>query len=79
MNNYLHMQLHNQMNMHFKVKQFLKQYIIIDMGREKNMNFPEGTTFREEIDPDTGQKIKIAILPDGTELKFYTEENLENI
>lgn len=43
------------------------------------MNFPEGTIFREEIDPDTGQKVKIAILPDGTELKFYTEEALENI
>jgi len=43
------------------------------------MNFPEGTKFREDIDPDTGQKIKIAILPDETELKFYTEEDLESI
>jgi len=43
------------------------------------MNFPKGTRFREEEDPETGQKIKVAILPDGTELKFYTEEDLENI
>ena len=43
------------------------------------MNFPEGTKFREEVDSESGQKIKIAILPDGTELKFYTEEDLETI
>jgi hypothetical protein len=43
------------------------------------MNFPKGTKFREEKDPETGQKIKIAILPDGSELKFYTEEDLESI
>lgn len=43
------------------------------------MNFPEGTKFKEEVDPDSGQKIKIAILPDGTELRFYTEEDLETI
>ncbi len=43
------------------------------------MNFPEGTIFRDEVDPDTGQKIKIAILPNGTELKFFTEEDLETI
>jgi len=43
------------------------------------MDFPKGTRFREEEDPETRQKIKIAILPDGTELKFYTEEDLENI
>lgn len=43
------------------------------------MDFPNGTKFREEIDSKTGQKIKIAILPDGTELKFYTEEDLESI
>jgi hypothetical protein len=27
------------------------------------MNFPAGTIFRDEVDPETGQKIKIAILP----------------
>jgi len=43
------------------------------------MQFPKGTIFREETDQKTGQKIKIAILPDGTELKFYTEESLESI
>ena len=43
------------------------------------MNFPKGTVFKEDVDPETGQKIKIAILPDGTELKFFTEENLTDI
>ena len=43
------------------------------------MNFPAGTTFREEVDKKTGQTIKIAILPDGTELRFFTEEKLESI
>ncbi len=43
------------------------------------MDFPKGTKFKDEIDKETGQKIKVAILPDGTELKFYTEENLEDI
>jgi len=43
------------------------------------MDFPKGTKFKEEKDPETGKKIKIAILPDGTTLKFWTEEELENI
>ena len=43
------------------------------------MDFPKGTIFRDEIDPKTGEKVKIAILPDGTELKFFTEEDLETI
>lgn len=43
------------------------------------MNFPKGTRFRDDTDPKTGQKIKVAILPDGTELKFFTEEDLEDI
>lgn len=43
------------------------------------MNFPKGTIFKEDTDPETGEKIKIAILPDGTELKFFTEEDLKNI
>lgn len=43
------------------------------------MDFPKGTKFRDDIDQKTGQKVKIAILPDGTELKFFTEENLETI
>jgi len=43
------------------------------------MDFPKGTTFRDEVDPETGQKIKVAILPDGTEIKFYTEEDLDSI
>jgi hypothetical protein len=43
------------------------------------MDFPEGTIFKEDVDPETGQKIKIAILPDGTELRFFTEEDLESI
>jgi len=44
-----------------------------------SMNFPKGTRFEEDVDPETGQVIKIAILPDGTVLKFYTEEDLEKI
>ena len=43
------------------------------------MDFPKGTIFRDEIDIKTGKKVKVAILPDGTELKFYTEEDLESI
>jgi hypothetical protein len=43
------------------------------------MDFPKGTIFRDEIDKKTGQKVKVAILPDGTELRFFTEEDLENI
>jgi len=43
------------------------------------MDFPKGTVFKEAIDEETGQKIKIAILPDGTELRFFTEEELDNI
>jgi hypothetical protein len=43
------------------------------------MDFPKGTTFRNEVDPETGQKIKVAILPDGTEIKFFTEEDLDTI
>ena len=43
------------------------------------MKLPEGKIFKEGIDEETGQKIKIAILPDGTELRFYTEEELNSI
>ncbi|MEM0466562.1 MAG: hypothetical protein QXL17_07095 [Candidatus Thermoplasmatota archaeon] len=43
------------------------------------MNFPAGTEFRDEIDPETGEKVKLAILPDGTVLKFFTEEDLRDI
>jgi len=43
------------------------------------MEFPRGTRFKEDIDSKTGQKIKLAILPDGTELRFYTEEELNSI
>ena len=43
------------------------------------MRFPKGTRFRDDFDNKTGEKIKIAILPDGTELKFYTDEDLEEI
>ena len=43
------------------------------------MEFPKGTIFKDEIDPETGEKIKVAISPDGTKLRFYTEEDLENI
>lgn len=43
------------------------------------MNFPKGTTFRDEVDPKTKQKIKVAVLPDGSEIKFYTDEDLESI
>ena len=42
------------------------------------MEFPKGTKFKEEINEE-GQKIRIAILPDGTEIKFYTEEELDSI
>ena len=43
------------------------------------MDFPKGTEFKEETSPETGKKIKIAILPDGTTLKFWTGKNLEEI
>jgi hypothetical protein len=43
------------------------------------MRFPKGTRFKDDFDKTTGEKIKIAILPDGTELKFYTDEDLEEI
>jgi hypothetical protein len=43
------------------------------------MDFPKGTIFRDEVDEKTGEKVKIAILPDGTELRFFTEEDLETI
>ena len=43
------------------------------------MKFPEGTIFKDAIDPETGEKIKIAILPDGTEIKFWTDEDLSEI
>jgi hypothetical protein len=43
------------------------------------MEFPKGTQFDEEIDPETGKKIKIAILPNGEVLKFWTEEELSEI
>ena len=43
------------------------------------MDFPKGTEFKEETDPETGKKIKVAILPDGTTLKFWTEEDLTTI
>ena len=43
------------------------------------MDFPKGTTFKESIDPETGEKIKIAILPDGTQIKFWTDEDLTEI
>ena len=36
-------------------------------------------TDEEETDPETGKKIKIAKLPDGTILKFWTEEELTEI
>ena len=34
------------------------------------MDFPKGTRFKDGVDPKTGEKIKIAILPDGEEIKF---------
>ncbi len=43
------------------------------------MNFPKGTKFRSDVDPETGEKIKIAILPNGDEIKFWTDEDLEEI
>ena len=43
------------------------------------MEFPKGTIFKEDTDPETGKKLKVAILPDGTVIKFWTEENLEEI
>ena len=43
------------------------------------MDFPKGTIFKNDVDPKTGAKIKIAILPDGTELRFFTEEDLDSI
>ena len=43
------------------------------------MDFPKGTRFEEETDPETGEKVKIAILPDGTRIKFFTDEELSEI
>jgi hypothetical protein len=43
------------------------------------MRFPKGTRFKEGVDADTGQKVKIAILPNGDEIKFFTDEDLEAI
>jgi len=43
------------------------------------MEFPKGTKFKNEVDEKTGQKVKVAILPDGTELKIFTEEDLDTI
>jgi len=43
------------------------------------MNFSKGTKFRSEVDPETSEKIKVAILPNGKEIKFWTDENLEEI
>ena len=43
------------------------------------MDFPKGTTFRDEVDSKTGQKIKVAVLPNGDEIKFYTDEDLTEI
>lgn len=43
------------------------------------MEFPKGTKFKDDTDPKTGEKIKIAVLPDGTEIKFWMEEDLESI
>jgi len=43
------------------------------------MDFPKGTRFKDDVDPKTGEKIKIAILPDGEEIKFFTDEDLESI
>ena len=43
------------------------------------MDFPKGTTFKEETDPETGKKLKVAVLPDGTIIKFWTDEDLESI
>jgi len=65
--------------MHIKGSIVFKISLYYDYGLRGKMNFPKGTKFKDDIDPDTGQKIKIAILPDGTKLKFYTEEDLESI
>jgi len=43
------------------------------------VEFPKGTKFKEGTDERSGKKVKIAVLPDGTELKFFTEENLEDL
>ena len=43
------------------------------------MGFPKGTKFTTEKDPETGQTIRVAILPDGSKIKFWTEEDLTEI
>ena len=53
--------------------------MVIYHVRELDMDFPKGTKFKDAIDPETGEKIKIAILPDGTEIRFWTDEELESI
>ena len=43
------------------------------------MDFSKGAIFKEEVNPKTEVKVKIAILPDDTELRFFTEEYLKTI
>jgi len=43
------------------------------------MDFPKGTVFKEIKDPETGATVKVAILPNGDEIKFWTDEDLEEI
>ena len=66
-----------KINGFFKVKTYYRKHINTYEG--ERMEFPKGTKFKDGIDPDTGEKIKIAILPDGSEIKFWTDEDLEEI
>jgi hypothetical protein len=62
-----------------KTLRFIRKKALWNFWSWVIMKFPKGTRFKDGVDPDTGQKIKIAILPGGEEIKFFTEENLENI
>ena len=45
----------------------------------KKMDFPAETELKRKDRPETGKKIKLAILPDGAAIKFWTEEELTSI
>jgi hypothetical protein len=63
-----------------KIKKNYKDLNVITLEDEGlNMKFPPGTIFKDSVDPETGEKIKIAILPDGSKIKFWTDEDLTEI
>ena len=41
------------------------------------MDFLKDEIFKDEVNEKTSQKIKVEKLPEGTELRFNTEEDLD--